>query len=115
MCTLNLFLVYIYPYLYLVDDFLLPPSLQLVFGTGDTSACVNIPTQSDLIYEENELFNLLLTSTNPSIIIGVGSTVVEVTDDDSKPFLLALSEIYVMLSFIHRYYSWMGTTRILCH
>lgn len=68
----------------LVDDILLPSPLQLFFGNLVTSACVNIPTQNDPFYEDNELFTLSLTSPNPRIRIDVSSTVVDITDNDSK-------------------------------
>ena len=67
---------------YLVDDAFPPSPLQLVFSVGNISACTTIRTQSDTVYEDNEMFTVSLTSTNPSISISVSSAVVEITDND---------------------------------
>ena len=70
----------------IVEDITSPPS-QLFFDVGQTSACTPIQTQNDTVYEDNEQLMLSLTTTNPSISISVGSTTVEITDNDRKDFL----------------------------
>ena len=51
------------------------------------TACVTIQTQNDVVYEDNELFMLTLITTHPRISIDVGSTTVEIIDDDGKYLL----------------------------
>ena len=46
--------------------------------------CEMIQTTNDTVYEDDEIITLTLTSTNPSIATGGGSTQVEITDDDGK-------------------------------
>ena len=46
--------------------------------------CSDISTLSDLIYEENETFSVVLSSTQERVVIGVNISTVYITDDDSE-------------------------------
>ena len=61
----------------------LTPSL-LVFERGDTRACSDISTVGDLIYEEDETFSAILSSTQESVVVAVSTSTVYIMDDDSK-------------------------------
>ena len=73
---------------YIVKDFgPLSPS-QLNFNVGELSACASIGTLNDLLYEEDETFTVSVTSSNPSVNIGVSSTIVDIRDNDGRLFIL---------------------------
>ena len=67
-----------------IDDYgELIPSL-LVFEREDTMACSNISTVGDLIYEEDETFSVVLSSTQESVVVAVSTSTVYIMDDDSE-------------------------------
>ena len=54
---------------------------------GEHSVCASIGTLNDLLYEEDETFTVFLTSLNPSVNIGVSSTIVDIRDNDGGLFI----------------------------
>ena len=74
------------------DDFLLPTT-QLTFnpGNGLQRDCATITVGSDTILEDDESFSVVLTTTDPDVTINPNTTVVTLTNDDSKyPCLTSL-------------------------
>lgn len=67
-----------------VTDFRIPVPSQLVFDVGISTACADIATDNDNIYEENETLLVSLTSTSNGVNITVGSATVEITNNDGK-------------------------------
>ena len=51
-------------------------------------ACTNISTVADLIYEEDETFSVVISSTQDRLIIAVNSSIVLIMDDDSEFILV---------------------------
>ena len=75
----------------LATDFTLSPTTQvLTFEAGGMLSCVTVAAVSDSLLEEDEDFTLTLQSTNTFVGISsiVGSTVVTIPNENSKPILL---------------------------
>ena len=79
------------------DDFLLPTT-QLTFnpGNGLQRDCATIMVRSDTILEEDENFSVVLTTTDPDVTINPNTTVVTLTNDDSK--YLCLTSLVVKIT-----------------
>ena len=59
---------------------------QLTFNPGNDSQrdCAIIMVENDLILEDDESLSVVLTTTDPDIIIGPNLAIVTITDNDSK-------------------------------
>ena len=59
---------------------------QLTFNpeNGSQRDCAIIMVENDLTLEDDESFSVILTTTDPDVIIAPNLTVVTITDDDSK-------------------------------
>ena len=59
---------------------------QLTFnpGSGLQRDCATITVGSDTILEDDESFSVVLTTTDPDVIISRNAAVVTITNDDSK-------------------------------
>ena len=57
--------------------------MDLTFDENTNRACANIPTNEDVIYELEELFDVLLTTGDPFVTVAPDEGVVGITDDDS--------------------------------
>ena len=67
--------------------------LTLIFSPGDTTQLALIPIIDDTVIENPELFNLLLTSSDPSAVTsGSNSSVIIVEDyrNDSKSLVFVI-------------------------
>ncbi len=69
---------------------------EVVFGSGDTSQTISVPTTGDDLDEDNETFTVSISATLPSgFELGNASTTVTITDDDESPELAALDDVSV--------------------
>ncbi len=59
-------------------------STDLTFSPGDTSETIVINTVQDAFIESDEMFHVILSTTNPNVRIDDGVTTVTIVDDDSK-------------------------------
>ena len=59
---------------------------QLTFnsGSGLRQECATITVGSDTTLEDDESFSVVLTTTDPNVSISRNTTVVTITNDDSK-------------------------------
>ena len=73
------------------EDFLLLTN-QLTFnpGNGLQEDCATITVMNDTILEGDENFSVVLTTTDPDVTISPNTTVVTVTNDDSKYLFLVV-------------------------
>ena len=69
-------------------DYAQPTPANLTFPQGTTLRCTNISIFDDAIVENDELFSVQLTSTDPAVILSPSarSATVTIGDDDSKSF-----------------------------
>ena len=66
-------------------DFLsLVEQLTFIPGNGFRQNCATITVGSDTILEDDESFSVVLTTTDPDVTISPNTTVVTITNDDSK-------------------------------
>ena len=65
-----------------MTDYEIPVPSQLVFGVGVSTLCTNITTTDDEIYEENESFAVLLSSTSSNVDVSGSTAAVLITDND---------------------------------
>ena len=79
------------------DDFLSLTN-QLTFnpGNGLQRDCATITAGSDTILEDDESFSVVLTTTDPDVTISPNTTVVTVTNDDSK--YLCLTSLIITIT-----------------
>ncbi len=73
---------------------------EVVFGSGDTSKTISIPTTGDDLDEGDETFTVSVAVADDSELpsgfaLGNASTTVTITDDDSSPVLPSLSAVSV--------------------
>ena len=82
---------------------------------GERSVCASIGTLNDLLYEEDETFTVSLTSSNPSVNIGVSSTIVDIRDNDGGfvYFIPHLGKIIVIIKPFDRCYCYVGAATVL--
>ena len=78
-------------------DFLLVRN-QLTFnpGSGLQRDCATITVVSDTTLEDDESFSVVLTTTDPDVIISRNTTVVTITNDDSK--YLCLTSLFITIT-----------------
>ena len=67
----------------ITDDYIEPLS-SLVVEPGDTLLCANISTVADLVYEEDEIFSVVISSEQERVIIIDNSSTVLILNDDSE-------------------------------
>ena len=51
---------------------------------GGAARCVNISIIDDRALEDNETFTVVLTTSDPDVILGTSRTTVTITDNDGK-------------------------------
>lgn len=71
-----------FPFPLSADDYI-PQSTSLTFLPGTNRACFNIDIIDDNQLEDNEQFSVQISS-NDRVDIGMGSSIVTITNDDSK-------------------------------
>ena len=59
-------------------------SVDLEFNDGITRACTRIPIVDDLLDENDENFDLTLTTDDPDIALAPDNAMVIIIDNDSK-------------------------------
>ena len=61
-------------------------SMDLVFTAGSTNAmqCINITIISDDIVEDNEIFTVMLTTSDSSSVVSLGNKMAKVTIMDAS-------------------------------
>ena len=59
-------------------------SQSVTFGPADTLLNVTVPINDDSIYELDEMFTAVLTTTDPGVVLFDDTATVTITDDDSK-------------------------------
>ena len=57
-------------------------SVDLVFNSGTTRACTQVPIVDDDIDEDDEMFDVTLTTTETGISLAPDQGMVTITDDD---------------------------------
>ena len=66
------------------DDFNIISSTNLNFSPGNTEQTIAITTTGDSFIEGNEVFQVILSTSNPDVQIGDGITTITILDDDGK-------------------------------
>ena len=70
-----------------------------MFGAGITITCTTISTIDDEVYEDDESFIAILSSTNDHILIASRTVVIYITDNDGGFLVYSASGIF-SLSYI---------------
>ena len=65
-------------------DFIAPSLTEYLFENGSTLQCISIIINDDSLFEGNETFLMILSSSIPNIMLGTSSTTVEIRNDDCK-------------------------------
>ena len=82
----------------------------MTFGPSDTLLSVTVPINDDSVYELDEMFTAVLTTTDPGVVLFDATATATITDDDSKlaewrgwrgVVLVWYSSSYVYFSGIH--------------
>ena len=73
---------------------------QLTFnpGSGVQQDCATITVVSDITLEDDESFPVVLTTTDPDVIVSRNTAVVTITNDDSKYLCLTFLVITITAS-----------------
>ena len=81
---------------------------QLTFnsGSGLQQDCAAITVGSDTILEDDESFSVVLTTTDPDVIISRNTAVVTITNDDSKYLCLISLVVKITNESWWLYHSW---------
>ena len=68
-------------------DFLLDDSTEIVFQSGftNTTQCVDIEIINDDTLELSEFFNIILSSSDPDVVIDNNMASIVIIDDDGMP------------------------------
>lgn len=48
--------------------------------------CISVAIENDIILENDEHFDIQFTAIDPSVQLGINSTVIYITDDDGRQF-----------------------------
>ena len=56
----------------------------MTFGPSDTLLSVTVPINDDSVYELDEMFTAVLTTTDPGVVLFNDTATATITDDDSK-------------------------------
>ena len=78
-------------YLLGTDDYQELQGVVVVFNSTVARQCINVTTKDDNVLENSEDFQILLSSTDPNVLIGTSTSLVTITDNDcelSKHFFL---------------------------
>ena len=69
------------------DFLLLNDSTEIVFLSGLTNStqCVDIEIVNDTILESSEFFNVILSSSDPDVVIENNMASIVIVDDDGMP------------------------------
>ena len=62
-----------------------PVAEALTFSASETRICTNVMTNDDTIFENDEDFGLILTTTDGNVILNPDEATVTIDDDDCKP------------------------------
>ena len=67
--------------------------VNLTFNSGnqDDILCVNVSINNDTLCEANEMFNVALTTTDPTVTLDPDTGNVTIVDDDSKLYVCGLN------------------------
>ena len=74
-------------------DFLLDDSTEIVFQSGFTNStqCVDIEIVNDATLESSEFFNVVLSSSDPDVVIDNNMASIVIIDDDGMPIFITIS------------------------
>ena len=75
------------------DFLLLNDSTEIVFQSGFTNStqCVDIEIVDDVIHESSEFFNIILSSSDPDVVIENSMASIVIIDDDGIPVIIKLN------------------------
>lgn len=75
------------------DFLLLNDSTEIVFQSGFTNStqCVDIEIVDDVIHESSEFFNIILSSSDPNVVIENSMASIVIIDDDGMPVFIKLN------------------------
>ena len=59
-------------------------SQSVTFGPSDTLLSVTVPINDDSVYELDEMFTAVLTTTDPGVVLFDDTATVTITDDDGR-------------------------------
>ena len=57
---------------------------SVTFGPSDTLLSVTVPINDDSVYELDEMFTAVLTTTDPGVVLFDDTATATITDDDGK-------------------------------
>ena len=81
-------LVYIPALSFSGNDYNFTQPVELALGAGVISACTDVTTNDDEVYESNETLVATLSSTNDDVIITISSASILIIDNDGKVFCI---------------------------
>lgn len=67
-----------------MEDYTPLSGVELTFEQGATERCINLQLAADNVLEDDENFQLILTSSDDAVITNPDTTVVTINNDDSK-------------------------------
>ena len=65
-------------------------SQSVTFGPSDTLLSVTVPINDDSVYELDEMFTAVLTTTDPGVVLFNDTATATITDDDGKFTMVTL-------------------------
>ena len=65
-------------------DYSAATSQSVTFRPSDTLLNVTVPINDDSVYELDELFTAVLTTTNPGVVLFDDTATATITDDDGR-------------------------------
>ena len=71
-------------------------SQSVTFGPSATLLNVTVPITDDSVYELQETFSAMLTTTDPRVEITANTASASITDNDSKFAATAITSMYIL-------------------
>ena len=71
-------------------------SQPVTFKPSDTLLNVTVPITDDSVYELQETFSAMLTTTDPGVEITANTASASITDNDSKFAATAITSMYIL-------------------
>ena len=71
-------------------------SQPVTFRPSDTLLNVTVPITDDSVYELQETFSAMLTTTDPGVEITANTANASITDNDSKFAATAITSMYIL-------------------
>ena len=71
-------------------------SQTVTFRPSDTLLNVTVPITDDSVYELQETFSAMLTTTDPGVEITANTANASITDNDSKFAATAITSMYIL-------------------